>query len=49
MQNVALVPLKHFDGKHLNYKNFKKEFFAMYNKIDDVVVRMKQPAYSQTT
>ena len=43
MQNVALVPLKPFDGKHLNYKNFKKEFFAMYhNRIDDVVVSMIQ-------
>ena len=43
MQNVALVPLKPFDGKHLNYKNFKREFFAMYhNRIDDVVVRMTQ-------
>ena len=43
MQNVALVPLKPFDGKHLNYKNFKKEFFAMYhNRIDDVVVRFTE-------
>ena len=43
MQNVALVPLKPFDGKHFNYKKFKKEFFAMYhNRTDDVVVRMTQ-------
>jgi len=43
MQNVALVPLKPVDGKHLNYKNFKNEFFAIYhNRIDDVVVRMAQ-------
>ena len=43
MLNVALVPLKPFDGKHLNYTNFKKESFAIYhNRIDDVLVRMTQ-------
>ena len=38
-----IVPLKSFDKTHLNYKNFKKYFFAMYhNRIDDAVIRMTQ-------
>ena len=41
MTGVAQITLQPFDGTHLKYPLFKKQFYAMYhNRIDDVVLRM---------